>query len=111
MGTVLRSGIFNTRVILSGMQGNRSHTLQHYHRHGRQVGVRERQQHAPHAELACPLGCGTDEPHVGTAAERPEAHTSELQSPYELVCRLLLEQKNIHYTTSYAGVCLQKKKS
>src|SRR5207248_11780654 len=27
------------------------------------------------------------------AAERSEEHTSELQSPYELVCRLLLEKK------------------
>src|SRR5438094_1173210 len=26
--------------------------------------------------------------------ERSEEHTSELQSPYELVCRLLLEKKN-----------------
>src|SRR5437867_5377570 len=36
---------------------------------------------------------------------RSEEHTSELQSPYDLVCRLLLEKKNkkrtiqhIHYT-------------
>src|SRR5437867_11726761 len=27
--------------------------------------------------------------------ERSEEHTSELQSPYDLVCRLLLEKKNI----------------
>src|SRR6266705_6818960 len=27
--------------------------------------------------------------------ERSEEHTSELQSPYELVCRLLLEKKKI----------------
>src|SRR5438094_3241379 len=27
-------------------------------------------------------------------AERSEEHTSELQSPYDLVCRLLLEKKN-----------------
>src|SRR5207248_10131870 len=26
--------------------------------------------------------------------ERSEEHTSELQSPYDLVCRLLLEKKN-----------------
>src|SRR5438552_4392584 len=31
---------------------------------------------------------------------RSEEHTSELQSPDHLVCRLLLEKKNsIHYTT------------
>src|SRR6266705_6580773 len=29
---------------------------------------------------------------------RSEEHTSELQSPYDLVCRLLLEKKK-HYTT------------
>src|SRR5437867_13249226 len=28
-------------------------------------------------------------------AARSEGHTSELQSPYDLVCRLLLEKKNI----------------
>src|SRR5437867_7548270 len=27
---------------------------------------------------------------------RSEEHTSELQSPYDLVCRLLLEKKNNH---------------
>src|SRR5437867_7682551 len=35
-------------------------------------------------------------------ARRSEEHTSELQSPYDLVCRLLLEKKkkktNIHHT-------------
>src|SRR5256885_13193594 len=29
---------------------------------------------------------------------RSEEHTSELQSPCNLVCRLLLEKKNIQYT-------------
>src|SRR5437867_8939521 len=36
-----------------------------------------------------------------TKAERSEEHTSELQSPYDLVCRLLLEKKKtriISYT-------------
>src|SRR5207248_5000476 len=28
---------------------------------------------------------------------RSEEHTSELQSPYDLVCRLLLEKKKRHY--------------
>src|SRR2546430_11406599 len=31
---------------------------------------------------------------------RSEEHTSELQSQSNLVCRLLLEKKNIHYTLS-----------
>src|SRR5207248_11197271 len=30
----------------------------------------------------------------GSNATRSEEHTSELQSPYDLVCRLLLEKKN-----------------
>src|SRR5256885_12049197 len=30
--------------------------------------------------------------------DRSEEHTSELQSPCNLVCRLLLEKKNTHYT-------------
>src|SRR5207248_11574342 len=31
--------------------------------------------------------------HCSTFATRSEEHTSELQSPYDLVCRLLLEKK------------------
>src|SRR5438067_4560358 len=33
------------------------------------------------------------------AATRSEEHTSELQSRFDLVCRLLLEKKNIHLTS------------
>src|SRR5258708_18632599 len=32
---------------------------------------------------------------IATAEDRSEEHTSELQSPDHLVCRLLLEKKNI----------------
>src|SRR5437867_8106871 len=32
---------------------------------------------------------------VPTNRHRSEEHTSELQSPYDLVCRLLLEKKNL----------------
>ena len=32
-------------------------------------------------------------------AERSEEHTSELQSPGHLVCRLLLEKKNCYFRT------------
>src|SRR5256885_8518032 len=38
-----------------------------------------------------PSGCGI------RAAHRSEEHTSELQSPCNLVCRLLLEKKNIDH--------------
>src|SRR2546429_1450684 len=34
-------------------------------------------------------------PEGGGKAERSEEHTSELQSPLHLVCRLLLEKKNV----------------
>ena len=36
----------------------------------------------------------------GIEATRSEEHTSELQSPCNLVCRLLLEQKNKHHHTT-----------
>src|SRR5207248_2021422 len=38
------------------------------------------------------------------AAVRSEEHTSELQSPYDLVCRLLLEKKNKRDTGSLCGI-------
>src|SRR5688500_19965464 len=38
------------------------------------------------------LGAGS-RPEIGKAAARSEEHTSELQSPCNLVCRLLLEKK------------------
>src|SRR5437867_9743054 len=34
---------------------------------------------------------------IRNADDRSEEHTSELQSPYDLVCRLLLEKKNHTY--------------
>src|SRR5256885_6587792 len=37
---------------------------------------------------------------VGPAEDRSEEHTSELQSPCNLVCRLLLEKKKKHYQQS-----------
>src|SRR6476660_9978972 len=41
------------------------------------------------------------------AAPRSEEHTSELQSPDHLVCRLLLEKKKTHLTTT---ISTKKKK-
>src|SRR5688500_20007695 len=35
---------------------------------------------------------------AGAAAARSEEHTSELQSPCNLVCRLLLEKKKVNVT-------------
>src|SRR5207253_6404114 len=38
------------------------------------------------------------------AGNRSEEHTSELQSRGHLVCRLLLEKKNIHYPETLTGL-------
>src|SRR5207248_4660829 len=43
---------------------------------------------------------------IGHRESRSEEHTSELQSPYELVCRLLLEKKN--HSGSRLGISLSQ---
>src|SRR5256885_17232012 len=43
--------------------------------------------------LPRPRGPGHGHPYLAGAAGRSEEHTSELQSPCNLVCRLLLEKK------------------
>src|SRR5689334_24483857 len=40
---------------------------------------------------------------VDAAAERSEEHTSELQSQFHLVCRLLLEKKNKSRSESWSS--------
>src|SRR5437867_7313202 len=40
--------------------------------------------------------------------ERSEEHTSELQSPYDLVCRLLLEKKKKRQKTKYSDNSTKK---
>src|SRR5438094_4108744 len=54
--------------------------------------------HTPAAAQNCSFGCtvvyATQDTNQGTSCNfRSEEHTSELQSPYDLVCRLLLEKK------------------
>src|SRR2546426_9139495 len=52
--------------------------------------------HSPHRECAGLLECGIEanvEVHRFREHPRSEEHTSELQSPCNLVCRLLLEKK------------------
>src|SRR5688500_19495135 len=62
--------------------------LHQEHAHARPC--RSRGQHVlGYAERA-----GRDPLHGRAAQERSEEHTSELQSPCNLVCRLLLEKKN-----------------
>src|SRR5207248_1231656 len=49
------------------------------------------------------LGFGAVNAPVMFSAERSEEHTSELQSPYELVCRLLLEKNKKRSTPVQRG--------
>src|SRR2546426_9239317 len=80
----------------------------------RQLG--EPQGHARLRYKAQPAVPGKGRRHIGVAAgpQRSEEHTSELQSPCNLVCRLLLEKKK---TTQQQSTCnlvcrlmLEKKK-
>src|SRR5207248_10270558 len=48
-----------------------------------------------HIDLRWPSPCPVGSQPRAWKDPRSEEHTSELQSPYELVCRLLLEKKNI----------------
>src|SRR5258708_31625040 len=41
----------------------------------------------------------------GKREERSEEHTSELQSPDHLVCRLLLEKKKLNLFANHNSVC------
>src|SRR5256885_8133444 len=50
------------------------------------VPIRESRPH----RRSCPLGANA---RIGEVQQRSEEHTSELQSPCNLVCRLLLEKK------------------
>src|SRR5207248_11050146 len=74
-------------------------------------GVRHR--HALDAPGGClHPGAGDQPPRPrGAAAGRPdrsEEHTSELQSPYDLVCRLLLEKKKqITFSCMASTIALQ----
>src|SRR3712207_7659039 len=44
--------------------------------------------------------------HGAATAHRSEEHTSELQSRQYLVCRLLLEKKNITYSAAHISILL-----
>src|SRR5256885_12516837 len=49
--------------------------------------------------LVCGAAGNFPAPALGMSANRSEEHTSELQSPCNLVCRLLLEKKKKHHPT------------
>src|SRR5438094_6508796 len=52
----------------------------------------------PHGDVLL-ASDGEQGPEVTRRILRSEEHTSELQSPYDLVCRLLLEKKKNHLAT------------
>src|SRR5437867_4652497 len=60
--------------------------------------VREKHRHADLREVVGQQLQADGFP--GSRGARSEEHTSELQSPYDLVCRLLLEKKNNMSTCS-----------
>src|SRR5258708_22647320 len=49
--------------------------------------------------------------HIAVDGARSEEHTSELQSPDHLVCRLLLEKKKKNNTTKLDGTDSQMRRS
>src|SRR5258708_27925228 len=58
------------------------------------------------AHLQCgQLELGLDLVHDAPADVRSEEHTSELQSPDHLVCRLLLEKKKNNHESHAATIC------
>src|SRR5207249_5130186 len=52
------------------------------------------QQGKSDGDFFCPRGVAEGAVHANTQDLRSEEHTSELQSRFDLVCRLLLEKKN-----------------
>src|SRR5207249_12127158 len=86
----------------------RSSDLPHRHGAPRELSTRGHQFDATRSDGGAPLGTGSAcggrhvpraSPRRADAAEyvslsRSEEHTSELQSRFDLVCRLLLEKKN-----------------
>src|SRR5437879_9925250 len=78
-----------------------------HHAHGFNINAQKLESCAdPSAAVVYPTGCCiqasvtmmknplSHEPRKTATADRSEEHTSELQSPMYLVCRLLLEKKN-----------------
>src|SRR5256885_11423672 len=61
--------------------------------------ARRRCQHVDHMQGQLPLARVGQRLGAGHQAGRSEEHTSELQSPCNLVCRLLLEKKKTKSTT------------
>src|SRR5260221_3512325 len=79
------------RIDVGALQGLADHGLTHHiRRNGSQTAV-ERADRRSHS-------AGKDDFNGGLRTVRSEEHTSELQSPSDLVCRLLLvkKKKRVH---------------
>src|SRR5256885_12132378 len=63
----------------------------------RDIGGEDRGQAARLAHPASPIARRRPERNSSRSSGRSEEHTSELQSPCNLVCRLLLEKKKKEY--------------
>src|SRR5256885_12860487 len=59
-----------------------------------EMGVRQLVVAGGETSCACVQALGIEQMRIGPQIDRSEEHTSELQSPCNLVCRLLLEKKN-----------------
>src|SRR5437867_6424632 len=57
-------------------------------------------------DLRLVLAQGPRDRRTVRAAGRSEEHTSELQSPYDLVCRLLLEKKKNIISIPFLSICI-----
>src|SRR5256885_11904036 len=76
-----------------------------HHRPGRWPGAPAVRLHS-HRHAPC-----GQRPPASPGRDRSEEHTSELQSPCNLVCRLLLEKKKTTYTTTTDMTVLQSDNS
>src|SRR5699024_11272695 len=77
-------------------RGNRSRRVRIPHRHGQERcrEVRCRLVRSIRGPLRSPHPCPRHSGRPSARRGRSEEHTSELQSRFDLVCRLLLEKKN-----------------
>src|SRR5256885_11316330 len=66
--------------------------------------ARRKQADADAADRACLIEHGWRVRDSRDVAGRSEEHTSELQSPCNLVCRLLLEKKKKHHNTLHDNI-------
>src|SRR2546426_5929028 len=82
-----RSTLFPYTTLFRSLDGARVPQRDDLRRAGRADGLESEGRREVEAQTAWRQSC---------LIERSEEHTSELQSPCNLVCRLLLEKKKLH---------------